>query len=45
MAVDKLKKIEIIGYKNLHGEVIDTLQKLGTVQVIDFQEHVVPQST
>jgi V/A-type H+-transporting ATPase subunit I len=39
MAVDKLKKIEIIGYKNLYGEVIDTLQKLGTVQVINFQEH------
>ncbi|MEW5804570.1 MAG: V-type ATP synthase subunit I [bacterium] len=38
MAVDKLKKIEILGYRNLREEVIASLQKLGVVQVIDFTE-------
>lgn len=39
MAVDKLKKIEILGYQNLREEVIASLQKLGVMQVIDFTEN------
>ena len=40
MAVNKLKKIEILGSQSLHEEVINSLQQLGVVQVVDFKNTV-----
>lgn len=40
MAVNKLKKIEILGHQSLHEEVINTLQKLGIVQIVDFKNNI-----
>ena len=40
MAVNKLKKIEILGHQSLHEKVVDTLQHLGVVQIVDFKNSV-----
>ncbi len=45
MAVNKFKKIEVLGFQSIQEEVLNTLQKLGKVQIVNTQENLPPTTT